>query len=188
VAPKIPELLTNAHLRRYVAHHPRQHDRWRQYWQEYDQRSQAEQLTMVGPVLNKLRAFTRRTSLRLILGQATGLDLGEVFTKRKVLLVPLSEGQIGAEAAALIGSLIVGALWQATLRRTVVPASVGCAPPAAACSRSTQPGPGPTFVFTARRVGGVHRCGGGRGVRTGVKTSAKRSTGVRLNVESKGLI
>lgn len=119
---EVPELLTNAALRRYVANHPKQHDRWREYWHDYDQRSQAEQLNMIGPVLNKLRAFTHRTSLRLILGQATGIDLSEVFTKRKVLLVPLSEGQIGAEAAALIGSLIVGSLWQATLRRASIPA------------------------------------------------------------------
>jgi hypothetical protein len=119
---EVPELLTNAALRRYVANHPRQHDRWHDYWRDYDLRSSAEQLNMIGPVLNKLRAFTHRTSLRLILGQAGGLDLTEVFTKRKVLLVPLSEGQIGAEAAALIGSLIVGSLWQATLRRTTIPA------------------------------------------------------------------
>lgn len=119
---EVPELLTNGSLRRYVANHPKQHDRWRQYWQEYDQRSPAEQLNMIGPVLNKLRSFTHRTSLRLILGQGRGLDLMDIFTKRKVLLVPLSEGQIGPEAAALIGSLITGALWQATLSRAGIPA------------------------------------------------------------------
>lgn len=119
---EVPELFTNAGLRRYVANHPRQHERWRQYWGDYDRRSQAEQLSMVGPVLNKLRNFTHRTSLRLVLGQAAGLDLMEVFTSRKVLLVPLSEGKIGAEASALIGSLLVASLWQATLRRAAIPA------------------------------------------------------------------
>jgi hypothetical protein len=114
---EIPELLTNAGLRRYVANHPRQHERWRNYWRDYDQRSEADQLQMIGPVLNKLRAFTHRTSLRLVLGQANGIDLSEVFTERRVLLAPLSAGQIGAESSALIGSLLVGSLWQATLRR-----------------------------------------------------------------------
>ena len=117
----MPELLTNAGLRRYVALHPRQQPRWRDYWRDYDQRSAAEQLNMIGPVLNKLRAFTHRTSLRLVLGQSAGLDIMDVFTKRKVLLVPLGQGVIGREAAALIGSLVVGALWQATLRRTEIP-------------------------------------------------------------------
>jgi hypothetical protein len=118
---EIAELLTNAPLRRYVAGHPLQHERWRDYWHAYDQRPESSQLAMVGPVLNKLRAFTHRTSLRLVLGQANGIDLEKIFTERKVLLVPLSEGQIGAEAAALIGSLLVGSLWQATMRRASVP-------------------------------------------------------------------
>jgi TraM recognition site of TraD and TraG len=115
---EIPELLTNAALRRYVATHPRQHERWKKYWHDYDQRSQADQLSMIGPVLNKLRAFTHRTSLRLVLGQADGIDLSEVFTKRKVFLAPLSAGQIGPESSALIGSLLVGSLFQAAMQRT----------------------------------------------------------------------
>src|SRR5262249_6484318 len=114
---EVPELLTNAGLRRYVATHPWQHDRWKRYWHDYDQRSQADQLAMIGPVLNKLRAFTHRTSLRLTLGQSNGIDLSDIFTKRKVLLAPLSTGQIGPESAALIGSLLVGFLLQATMRR-----------------------------------------------------------------------
>ncbi|WP_329067791.1 type IV secretory system conjugative DNA transfer family protein [Amycolatopsis sp. NBC_01480] len=118
---EIPELLTNVGLRHYVANHPKQHDRWRDYWREYDQRSEAEQLNMVGPVLNKLRAFTHRTSLRLILGQARGVDLNEIFTKGKIVLVPLSDGLIGTEAASLVGSLLVGSVWRAALRRTAVP-------------------------------------------------------------------
>jgi hypothetical protein len=117
---EVAELLTNAGLRRYVMRSSKLHDRWRQYWAEYDARSEAEQLNMVGPVLNKLRAFTHRTSLRLVLGQRDGFDIAEVFTKRKVLLVPLAQGQIGVEAATLLGSLLVGALWQATLARSVI--------------------------------------------------------------------
>lgn len=119
---EVPELLTQPALRRYVANHGRQHERWREYWQWYDNLSEGEQLATVGAPLNKLRAFTTRTSLRLALGQSEGFDLTEVFTQRKVLLVPLAKGQIGTEAATLLGSLLVGALWQATLARSAVPA------------------------------------------------------------------
>lgn len=118
---EVAELLTNSGLRRYVMRSPALDERWRAYWQEYDTRGEAEQLNMVGAVLNKLRAFTHRTSLRLVLGQSEGLDISEIFTKRKVLLVPLSEGQIGSEASVLLGSLLVGALWSATLQRSVIP-------------------------------------------------------------------
>lgn len=118
---EIAELLTNDRLRHYVCQHPRQHQRWREYWQIYNNRSPADQLQMIGPVLNKLHSFTHRTSLRLVLGQARGINLDEIFSCRKILLVPLSKGQIGSEAAALIGSLLIGSLWAATLRRSTVP-------------------------------------------------------------------
>lgn len=57
-----------------------------------------------------------------MLGQSDGFDLTEVFTRRTILLVPLAKGEIGPEAATLLGALLVGALWQATLARAAVPA------------------------------------------------------------------
>lgn len=119
---EVPELLTNPALRQYVTNHGRLDERWREYWQGYDSLSEGERLAAIGAPLNKLRAFSTRTSLRLVLGQSQGFDLTEVFTRRKVLLVPLAKGQIGKEAATLLGSLLVGALWQATLARSAVPA------------------------------------------------------------------
>jgi hypothetical protein len=119
---EVPELLTNRRLRHYVTTHARLDPRWRDYWQRYDALSEGERLQAIGPVSNKLRAFTHRTALRLVLGQSEGFDLAEVFTRRAILLVPLSKGAIGPEAATLLGALLVGALWQATLARTTVPA------------------------------------------------------------------
>jgi len=119
---EVPELLTNPALRQYVANHGRLDERWREYWQWYDSLSEGERLAAIGAPLNKLRAFSTRTSLRLVLGQSEGFDLTEIFTRRKVLLVPLAKGQIGTEAATLLGSLLIGALWQATLARSAVPA------------------------------------------------------------------
>lgn len=119
---EVPELLTSPQLRQYVMRSSRLPERWRRYWQEFDARSEANQLNIVGPSLNKLRSFTHRTSLRLILGQSRGFDISEVFTRRNVVLVQLCKGQIGSEAATLLGSLFMGALWQATLARSSVPA------------------------------------------------------------------
>lgn len=118
---EVPELLINPALRRYVAGHGRLDERWREYWQWYDSLSEGERLAAIGAPLNKLRAFSTRTSLRLVLGQSEGFDFTEIFTRRKVLLVPLAKGQIGTEAATLLGSLLVGALWQATLARSAAP-------------------------------------------------------------------
>ncbi|WP_163511622.1 type IV secretory system conjugative DNA transfer family protein [Fodinicola acaciae] len=118
---EVAELLTSPELRTYVMRSSRLDERWRRYWQDYHVRSEADQLAIIGPVLNKLRAVTHRASLRGILGQSDGLQLRDIFTKRAIVLVPLSSGQIGTEAANLLGSLAVGALWAATLQRTAVP-------------------------------------------------------------------
>jgi hypothetical protein len=118
---EVPELLTNRRLRAYVIAHPGLDPRWRDYWQWYERLNDGERLAAIGPVMNKLRAFTHRTALRLVLGQSAGFDLTEIFTARRILLVPLGKGEIGPEAATLLGALLVGALWQATLARTSVP-------------------------------------------------------------------
>lgn len=85
--------------------------------------SDGERAQVIGPSLNKLRSFTTRTALRLMLGQTAGVRLGEVFTKRRILLVALPAGVIGTETAALVGSLVMAGLWQATLARVAVPAA-----------------------------------------------------------------
>lgn len=56
-----------------------------------------------------------------VLGQAKGLDLASVIRQRRILLVTLARGVIGAEAAYLLGSLLVAGLWQATLARAALP-------------------------------------------------------------------
>src|SRR6185437_12609285 len=46
-----------------------------------------------------------------------------VMAERRILLVNLAKGTIGEETAALAGSLLVAALWQAVLGRVSVPSS-----------------------------------------------------------------
>jgi hypothetical protein len=72
-------------------------------------------------VLNKLRAFTLYRPLRLTLGQSEGIDLAEAMQKNRIVLVPLRTGLLGAETAALIGSLVMASVWQATLARAGLP-------------------------------------------------------------------
>jgi hypothetical protein len=92
------------------------------FWATFDsQWSDGERAQAVAPVLNKVRPFLR-PQLRTILGQAEPrFDLKQVFTERKIILVDLAKGAIGEEAAALLGSLIVGGLWRATLQRASIP-------------------------------------------------------------------
>jgi Type IV secretion-system coupling protein DNA-binding domain len=118
---ELPELLTNPGFRRSIIKQPLPAGVG-EFWRWYEALSDRERLHVIAPVLNKLRAFTLSTPLRLLLGQSEGLDFIDVFRKRRIVLVPLKKGLLGAETAALIGSLLVAAVWQATLARASIPA------------------------------------------------------------------
>jgi TraM recognition site of TraD and TraG len=77
--------------------------------------------TITAAPLNKLRALSTRSTLRLLLGQSDGLDVMDVLTKRRILLVKLSKGTVGAETAQLVGATLVATLWRAILSRTAIP-------------------------------------------------------------------
>jgi Type IV secretory system Conjugative DNA transfer len=94
------------------------------FWGWYEALSDAERQTVVGPVLNKVRAFTMRPTVRSIIGQSQPtLDLGQVLAEGKVLLCSLASGLLGEEAASLLGALIVAELWHATTARAGLPES-----------------------------------------------------------------
>jgi hypothetical protein len=119
---EVPELLTTPALRRYVSMHEGLPPYLRAFWQWFDgSLSDGERAQATGPVLNKLRAFSMRSNLRLLLGQSQGVSLDHVLRRNGVLLVSLAKGKIGAEAANLLGSLFVAALWQATQARINLP-------------------------------------------------------------------
>ncbi len=68
--------------------------------------------------MNKLRTFLLRRRLRNILGQAEPVfDFDRALAQRAIVLVPLTKGLLGEEAAALLGSLVVTRLWQAVQKR-----------------------------------------------------------------------
>jgi hypothetical protein len=119
---ELPELLLNSAFRRFVVGQPGVPEPVRPFWAAYEGMSDGERAQVIGPSLNKLRSFTTRTAIRLMLGQSTGIRLDEVFTRRRIILVALPAGVIGSETAALIGSLVMAGLWQATLARVAVPA------------------------------------------------------------------
>jgi hypothetical protein len=83
-----------------------------QFWRQFGALSDGEAAQHVGPVANKLRDITARPSLRRILGQAhPELDIAAHLNRGGVLLVPLNAGQVGEDAAALFGALLLGQVW-----------------------------------------------------------------------------
>ena len=119
---EVPSLLADTRFRRHVLQNQANRDPvLASFWQWYEAMSDGERTQAIGPVLNKLRAFTMRPRLRNVVGQTNGLRMAEVMAKRQVLLVKLNSGLLGRDAAQLFGSLLVAQLWQASLQRVVVP-------------------------------------------------------------------
>ena len=118
---EVAPLLENPAFRRFVTRQADVPESVRSFWIAFDAMSSGERAQTIGPSLNKLRALTTRTSLRLMLGQSTGLDVADVFTKRRILLVSLNKGVVGGETAQLLGSLVVACMWNAALRRAAIP-------------------------------------------------------------------
>ncbi|MGH3938711.1 MAG: type IV secretory system conjugative DNA transfer family protein [Pseudonocardiaceae bacterium] len=119
---ELPELLLNARYRQFVTRQPGVPASVRQFWTAYEQMSDNERAQVIGPSMNKIRSFTTRSSLRLLLGQSTGFRLSEIFTHRRILLVPLSAGVLGGPTTQLLGALLMAGLWAATQARVSVPA------------------------------------------------------------------
>jgi len=118
----LPVLLSNAAYRRKVVATLDDPVALGPFWSWFESISDAERQQAIAPVMNKLRAFLLRPRMRAVIGQATpAFDIGSVFTERKVLLVSLAKGLLGPEASALLGSLVVSQLWNATLARVAIP-------------------------------------------------------------------
>ena len=117
----IPQLLVDDRFRRTLLASRPHSTAVRFFWSWYDNLSNAERSTVIAPVMNKLRPFLLRSSLRALLGQVRPpFDPKTVFTDRRVLLVPLRKGLVGAEASNLVGSLIVARIWQLAQERSEI--------------------------------------------------------------------
>lgn len=91
------------------------------FWNEFEALSDLQRQQWVAPVSNKLRQFTLRPGLRNVLGQShPKFDLTELFTERKIVLVPLNRALLG-ESARLLGGIIVGMTWTLALSRASIP-------------------------------------------------------------------
>jgi hypothetical protein len=90
-------------------------------WKWFESLPPREQVNVVSPLLNKVRQFTARPSIRAIVGQAEPpLTMRQIIEQRKVLLVHLPKGLIGAETSQLLGCLVLTAVWQAAAERAAL--------------------------------------------------------------------
>ena len=87
------------------------------FWSWYEAMSEASRAQVIGPVMNKLRAFLLRDFARNLVGtSASSFDMGAVLDGG-VCLVRVPKGVLGDDAARLIGSFVVAQVWQAATAR-----------------------------------------------------------------------
>ena len=114
----VAPLLTNPAFRRKVLKHIDDPVGLGGFWEQYEAKSPAQQAEEIGPVLNKLRQLILRPGLRAMLGQSDPrFDLTDLFSKRRIVIVNLNKGLLGADAARLLGTLLIGQLWTKILAR-----------------------------------------------------------------------
>lgn len=118
----LPSLLTDENFRNRVIRKSLDPIALKPFWEQYNALKESERRTMIESSLNKVRQIMFRPGLRNVLGQAhPKFQLKELFTKRKIVLVPLNKGLIGGDSARLLGSLLVGMTWIEVLSRANVP-------------------------------------------------------------------
>jgi hypothetical protein len=92
------------------------------FWDWYQQLSEPLRAQATGPVLNKLRAFLLRRSVRAIVGQERStIDVPRVLDQGRLLLVRVPKGTLGEDTSRLLGSFVVARVWQAALARAARP-------------------------------------------------------------------
>jgi hypothetical protein len=93
-------------------------------WSWFDAQSEAARAEMVGPLANKLAAFTLRRKLRAVVGQSeNALDFDRALAEGRIVLISLAKALIGEDAARLLGSCLLAELWAAVQRRARLDAS-----------------------------------------------------------------
>ncbi|WP_157254884.1 type IV secretory system conjugative DNA transfer family protein [Nonomuraea typhae] len=89
------------------------------FWQFYEALTPAGQATVIGPVMNKLRAVLLRPFVRQALANPdTTVPIGQLLDEGGLVLARLPKGILGDDAARLFGSILLAHTWQATTRRS----------------------------------------------------------------------
>ncbi len=92
------------------------------FWREFGAMSDAQRAQVVAPLLNKLRTFLLRRTVRNMLGQSRStIDMTEVLDKQYILLISLAKGLLGEETSQLLGSFLVARIWQTASARASQP-------------------------------------------------------------------
>lgn len=88
-------------------------------FEKYDPKFRTE---AIAPVQNKVGQFLSSSTMRNILGQPhSTVDIEAIMNSGKIILCNLSVGEIGEDASALLGGMLITKIQLAAMRRSTVP-------------------------------------------------------------------
>jgi hypothetical protein len=118
---QLPTLLTDTRFRRTLTARLNDPVGLGAFWAQWEAMSPGQQAEAIGPVMSRLRQFLLRPGLRAVLDQPEPkFQFSEIFTQRRIVIVALNKGLLGAQSATLLGSLVVSQLWQHALAQTAL--------------------------------------------------------------------
>lgn len=114
----IPRLLVEREYRHRVLDDVRDPRVRSFFYDEFERWNERQISEALAPVQNKIGQVISNPQVRNILSQwHPRLSLDAVLARRQILLVRLPKGQLGADPANLLGSLLVAGILQAAMRR-----------------------------------------------------------------------
>lgn len=114
----VPEVLTNDSYREKII--GKLEDQvLRNFWvNEFNKMSPQMRSEAVSPILNKVGQFLTSRTIRNIVGSpASTVDLESAMNDGKIVLVNLSQGKLGEDSSALLGSMIITKMQLAAMNR-----------------------------------------------------------------------
>jgi hypothetical protein len=118
---EVPLLLTHRELRNAIRFRRRHYaglGDLGNFWDQYEKWSEQQRSANIAPLMNKLRAFLLRASVRAMVGQSNPrLDIGKLIDSGGLLLVRIPKGTLGEDTSRILGSFVVARVWQASMKR-----------------------------------------------------------------------
>ncbi|MFF4778999.1 type IV secretory system conjugative DNA transfer family protein [Microtetraspora fusca] len=116
----VPRLLTDSAYRARITAQL-DDELLRGFWDSYQALTPAGQASVIGPVMNKLRAVLLRPFIRHALtSPATTVPIGQLLNDGGLILARLPKGILGDDAARLFGSILLAHTWQAATHRAAL--------------------------------------------------------------------
>ena len=118
----IQRLLSDKWFRREIAKQL-SNEQVRNFWaEEYDKQSLNKRSDGAAPILNKVGAFLADPNIHRILTEPDqDLHFRQIMDEGKILLVNLAKGQIGEDAAGLLGGMLTTTIGLAAFSRQDIP-------------------------------------------------------------------